>query len=856
MSFEGSYGVSGDSFSLAGTISTSISTLVGGGPQFGNNIVLTGDSTLNLIGQMNYYATISGSHSLTLIGGGPFWQEGNNTYTGATIITNGSLFDASNTGISSSSALTINSTGTLQLETGIVQHVASLTGSGTISGSGTLIDPTTGFDTFSGQITGSTNLTVSGTGLLILSATGNGTGPVTLSPPGQLVYDGNLPSATLDQTGGELYGTGTVGTLDATGGTIELGDFSPGALHAGVLDLASGSNFDWAAVSSSYDSFVATTSVTLGGSFGIGIIGSGYTPATGTVFTIITNHTGSPVSGTFQGLPGGTIFQYQNADWQISYNGGNEHDVTLTYLGFPTTIALATTASPAAYGQTVLNATVSSVANAGTITGTVTFDNGSTVIGTANVGANGIATLDATSLPVGTYSITAQYSGDTVYLWTPASSPVSQTVSQAPTTLSVVPSASSATIGSSISLTAIVLETDSPSEPTGNVVFSDNGTTIGSAAIDGTGHAALTGVVPSVGSNAITASYAGDGNFLGSATSGSASVAVTPDVSISSPTLTKGTSGTTNATFTATLSAASNVAVTLDYATHDGSATAGRDYITTTGMMTFYPGQTSKTITVPVMGGMDWQPDRSFSVVVSSVVNAIGPNLAPTATIQSTDGMPTAGLMPDELDPSQTDLVINVGAGNAVIALKSTKVAGQVQVVVNRHVVATDSNLDRVIVYGGTGNNTLTVAPKITAGVIFFGGAGRNMLTGGRGNDILVGGNGGRSTLNDSAGANLLIGGAGLAHLTGSAFGNILVGGSTPYDAGTLSDIQTLEGLLQTWTDGTSYANRVSELAAGTSADGGTISTATVTLVTGDKATGRANRDVVFVAAPVKPGKK
>jgi hypothetical protein len=49
-------------------------------------------------------------------------------------------------------------------------------------------------------------------------------------------------------------------------------------------------------------------------------------------------------------------------------------------------------------------------------TGTVSFLNGSTVLGTATLNASGVATLSTTSLAAGTYSLTAQYTGNASFL--------------------------------------------------------------------------------------------------------------------------------------------------------------------------------------------------------------------------------------------------------------------------------------------------------------------------------------------------------------------------------------------------------------------------------------------------------
>ena len=51
---------------------------------------------------------------------------------------------------------------------------------------------------------------------------------------------------------------------------------------------------------------------------------------------------------------------------------------------------------------------------------------------------------------------------------------------------------------------------------------------------------------------------------------------------------------TAQATFTVSLSAPSTQPVTVTYATGDGTATQGQDYLATTGTLTFAPGQTQQ----------------------------------------------------------------------------------------------------------------------------------------------------------------------------------------------------------------------------------------------------------------------
>ena len=87
----------------------------------------------------------------------------------------------------------------------------------------------------------------------------------------------------------------------------------------------------------------------------------------------------------------------------------------------------------------------------------------------------------------------------------------------------------------------------------------------------------------------------------------------------------EGNSGTTNAVFTVTLSAASTSTVTVDYATANGTATAGSDYTAGTGTLSFAAGTTSKTITVAVTGDTAVEPNETFVV---NLTNAVGATIA------------------------------------------------------------------------------------------------------------------------------------------------------------------------------------------------------------------------------------
>lgn len=126
----------------------------------------------------------------------------------------------------------------------------------------------------------------------------------------------------------------------------------------------------------------------------------------------------------------------------------------------------------------------------------------------------------------------------------------------------------------------------------------------------------------------------------GSATK-SASFAVTAavpsELQIEDAQAQEGNSGTTPLGFEVDLAPASAETVTVHYATSDGTATAGSDYVATSGTLTFAPGQTVQTITVPVAGDLNIEPDETFSVTLSNAVNATLSVDTGTGTIQNDD---------------------------------------------------------------------------------------------------------------------------------------------------------------------------------------------------------------------------
>jgi hypothetical protein len=176
-----------------------------------------------------------------------------------------------------------------------------------------------------------------------------------------------------------------------------------------------------------------------------------------------------------------------------------------------TTTTLAADNNPAVPGQAVtFTATVAVTAPAaGTLTSTVTFKDGTTVLGTGNV-SSGVATYSTSALSLGDHTITAHYDGDANFE-TSTSADVTQTLNQSGTTTTL--SNSTSVFGEQVTLSATV--TSGVGTPDGTVTFKEGATTLGSGTL-ASGTATFQTSALAVGTHTITAAYGGSTNFSAS----------------------------------------------------------------------------------------------------------------------------------------------------------------------------------------------------------------------------------------------------------------------------------------------------------------------------------------------------
>ncbi len=110
-----------------------------------------------------------------------------------------------------------------------------------------------------------------------------------------------------------------------------------------------------------------------------------------------------------------------------------------------------------------------------------------------------------------------------------------------------------------------------------------------------------------------------------------------PSLAIDDVTVVEGNSGTANAVFTVSLSAASGQTVTVNYASADGTAIQPADYTAVSGTLTFTPGQTTRTITVPIVGETVPEANETLFVNLSGATNATIADNQGMATISNDD---------------------------------------------------------------------------------------------------------------------------------------------------------------------------------------------------------------------------
>jgi hypothetical protein len=617
---------------------------------------LTTSVNPSVFGQaVNFTATVSAS------------APGSGTPTGTVTFLDGGTSIGSGT-LSGGSA----SFSTSALAVGTHSITASYGGSGSFNSSTSgAVNQTVNQDGTSTTVASSVNPSSSGqtvtfTATVSASAPGSGTptGTVTFLDGGASIGSGTLSGgqATFSTSG---LATGTHAITASYGGD---GNFSSSTSAAITQTVNAAKVASTTTVVSSVNPSVFGQAVT----FTATVTGTGGTP-TGTVtFLDGTATLGTATLSAGSGTLTTSALAVGNHNITASYSGDSNFNsstsnpITQTVNKANTTTALTTSVNPSVFGQTVnFAATVSASApGSGTPTGTVTFLDGGTSIGSGTL-SGGTASFSTSALAVATHSITASYGGDGNFNGS-TSGAVNQTVNQDGTTTTVASSVNPSSSGQSVTFTATVTA-NSPGSgtPTGTVTFLDGGASIGSGTLSG-GTATFSTSALSVGNHAISASYGGDANFTGSTSSAitqTVNAAAATHYSVSAP-----SSSTAGSAFTITVTVldSSNAVVTsytgtVHFTSSDSQAGLPADYTftaTDAGVHTFTGGVTLKTA--------GSQSVTATDTVTSSITGSATVSVSPAAASKLVFGQQPTNTRVNAIITPPVTVLVQDAFGNTV----------------------------------------------------------------------------------------------------------------------------------------------------------------------------------------------
>ena len=298
--------------------------------------------------------------------------------------------------------------------------------------------------------------------------------------------------------------------------------------------------------------------------------------------------------------------------------------------GATTTTITSDNPDPSVADQNILVA-FTVTASVGTPTGTVTVSDGvDECTGAVSVGyCNLVLTTE------GSRTLTATYSGDALYAGSFDTEP-HEVVSGA-TTTTITSDNPDPSVADQNILVAFTV-TASVGTPTGAVTVSDGVDECTGAVSVGYCNLVLT----TEGSRTLTATYSGDALYSGSSDTEPHQVNPLPTLSINNVTVTEGPTAT--AGFMVSLSATHYQTVTVNWATANGTALAGSDYTTASGIVTFDPGETTQPVSVSLLNDGTSEADETFVVNLSTPSNATIADGQGVATIEDDDPLPTLSI--------------------------------------------------------------------------------------------------------------------------------------------------------------------------------------------------------------------
>ena len=570
-----------------------------------------------------------------------------------------------------------------------------------------------------------------------VSATGSSTGAGALT--GQVTFS----------EGATVYGTSTINGAGAATlpiSTLPAGSHSITATYSGNTNYATSTSavlvevVQSTATTTTLTSTVATTLADEPASFTASVSSSTGTP-TGSVSFYDGGVSIGQAQLNAQGvatLSTSTLTVGTHSITAVYVGNGNYN--TSTSAALPHTVVLATSsltlagpASPVDAGGTfAMTATLSN--NGVAPTGTLTLHNGGAAIATLSVTADGTFSFANLSLGVGTYQLTAVYSGDANNA-VATSAPVTVVVQLTPTTTSLSSSVNPVTLGQSVSLTATVA--GGTPRPTGTIEFLDGATVLGTSTVNASGTATLAISTLTFGTQSITATYEGDiDHAVSTSTALSEKVVEVATASLSSST--NPSIFGTNVVVTAKITGVGSLIPTGTVTFSDGAATLGTATLDATGtaslktaalvvgshsILVSYSGDTNYSIASTVLIQTVQSATTQISLTAGANPAIYGTSLALTSTVTGNGGLVGTGAVTFTDDGTSIGSVLLNANGVASLSL-STLAPGAQTIVANyagsSNITASSSTplivqvkqLTQVTV-ASSANPTLTLSPIV-----------------------------------------------------------------------------------------------------------------------------------------------
>ena len=571
-------------------------------------------------------------------------------------------------GINPGSAGSISKTFTPALDSSLTMTTTSVTGTPSPSTFGQPV-------TLSAFVTSATGVPSGGTVTFIDGTTALGTVNINSSATAILTTSA-LPSGTQDITA-TYSGTATLGPSSgtftqvvnpaATTSTTVTGNPNPSTVGQQVTFTAT--------VTAAGGIPTGSVSFFAGGTLLGTVQVNGTGSASLAVSTLLSGT--QTITASYSGASG---FAASSGAVNQTVNAATNSATTTTVLGSP---------NPSTLGQAVaFTATVTSTS--GTPTGTVSFQAGTTNLGTASLNAAGQATISTNSLPAGTQTIAATYAGDATFAG--SSGTTSQTVSStatSTTTTTLVGSPNPSSVGQTVTFTVTV--TSPAGTPAGSVLFFSGSTVLGIANLNNGSASLPVSTLPS-GTNLVQASYGGAPGFNPSLGSVSQTVGSSGTFTTTTAVAANPNPATLNqlVTLTASVSSSSGTPTGIvqfqDNGTNLGTASLNGSGLASLGATTFVAGM--HTITATYEGGQNFSissgstfltvnsATAATTTVVSSTPNpsTLNQPVTFTATVTSSSGTPTGSVVFQDGGTNLGTGFLN-GAGQASITV-TTLTAG------------------------------------------------------------------------------------------------------------------------------------------------------------------------------------